>query len=77
MECGTPALMLPRDKGNVGVRRKGFGGYKLSPREQEKCSHLPHLKDAESTPVTSHWLTAFPMVTLEGQEKAIWFGIQS
>lgn len=69
-------LAASQRQSDVGVRRKGFRAPSSGPGKQEKPSHLLPLKDAASLPVTSHWLTALPMVSLEGQGKAVWFGIQ-
>lgn len=63
VECGTPALLLSRDKGMWALEERDLGPQ-AQPQEAREGSHLLPLKDAESPSVTSHWLIALPMVPL-------------
>lgn len=58
------------------LEEREFGATAWSRGAKEAVSSASLERCTEFPPVTSHWLTALPMVPLEGQEKAIWFGIQ-
>lgn len=70
---GRLPCCFPETKRMWALEERNLGATSSGPREQEMHSHLMQTPP----PVTSHWLAALPMVPLEGQEKAIWFGIQS